>query len=98
MLQSPEDSSRYSVRTFVSSSKCRRVDKAPVHREREMHGKGETILNCQWLNVTKDRACVVTEGTGEICVRQTVSGKWNEEATPRVLRGEVTVTTTLEMM
>lgn len=63
MLQSPEDSSRYSSRTFVSYSKCRRVGQAPMHGDREMQGKGETIMNCQWLNITKGRACVVTECT-----------------------------------
>lgn len=63
MVQSPEDSTRYSIRTCVSSSKCRRVDQSAMHGEREMQGKGETILNCQWLNVTRDRACVVTECT-----------------------------------
>ena len=34
-----------------------------MHGEREMQGKGEAILNCHWLNITKDRACVVTEVT-----------------------------------
>jgi len=65
IIQSPEDSSRYSIRTRVSSSKCRRVDQASMHGERETQGKGETILNCQWLNVTKDRASVETECSGD---------------------------------
>jgi hypothetical protein len=61
-----------------------------MHGEGEMKGKAETILNCQWRNMTKNRACVVTEcaeGTGltagEFCVRQNVSGKLNEEAALR---------------